>query len=75
MAFKFEVEKEIAPLQEKRTSDGFRLELNLVSFNDKKGKYDIRSWNENHEEMKKGIQLSKDEIVALKDALNKLNLE
>ena len=72
MAFKAEIEKEIAHLQEERKADGMRLELNMVSFNERKAKYDIRAWDENHERMGKGIQMSKKEIGKLKEALNKI---
>ena len=72
MAFKSEIEKEIAPLQDERKADGMRLELNIVSFNERKAKYDIRAWDENHEKMGKGIQMTKEEIIKLKEVLNKL---
>ena len=65
----FEIEKEIAVLSE-RTKDGFQKELNLVSWNGRKAKYDIRSWDEHHEKMQKGITLSEEEIKNLKEALN-----
>ena len=74
MAFKFEVEKHLAPLQDEYSSDGFRLELNLVSFNDRKAKYDIRPWDEHHENMKKGISLTKEQAAKLRDALNAADL-
>ena len=47
-------------------------ELNLVSFNGAKPKYDIRSWTraDGEEKMFKGITLTKEEAAALKVALN-----
>jgi hypothetical protein len=71
MAFKYDIEREIAPLAAERTSDGFLLELNLVSFNERRAKYDIRQWDSTHEQMRKGVSLSKEEALALRDALNK----
>ena len=73
--FKFEVEKELGVIQEDRNSKGMRLELNLVSFNDRKPKYDIRPWDVKHEMMGKGVSLSKAEVVKLKEILNGLDLD
>ena len=69
---RFEIEKELGILSE--SSGGWTKELNLVSWNDREAKYDIRDWAEDHESMRKGITLSKDEIVALRNILNKLEL-
>lgn len=49
-------------------TSGWTKELNLVSWNGKAAKYDIRDWDENHEKMSRGITLTEDEmntIVAL----------
>lgn len=45
-------------------------ELNLVSWNDREPKYDLRDWSEDQEKMEKGITLSKDEITKLNEILN-----
>lgn len=37
-------------------------ELNLISWNGKMPKYDLRSWTENHEQMTKGITLTKEQM-------------
>ena len=74
MAFTFEIEKHIANLREERTADGFMTELNLVSFNNRKAKYDIRAWDEKHEVMRKGVSLSDEEVKALKEALNSMDI-
>lgn len=65
---KFEIVKEIGVLSE--TSKGWKTELNLVSWNDREPKYDLRTWSENHEKIGKGITLSKDEIAKLKELLD-----
>lgn len=44
-------------------------ELNLVSWNGREAKLDIRSWNPAHDRMGKGIALNRDEAVQLRDAL------
>lgn len=67
MAFKFEITQHIAVLGEGR--NGGTKELNLVSWNDRQPKYDIRDWDENHEKMGKGITMSKEEFSALVDSL------
>ncbi len=54
---------------------GWSKELNLVSWNDREPKFDIREWAPDHEKMGKGVTLSKEEAVALRDALNKANLD
>lgn len=67
---KFEIEQNIACLSEEK--GGWTKELNLVSWNGKEAKYDIRSWAEDHQKMGKGITLSKDELMMLKDVLVEL---
>ena len=57
---RFEIEKEIAPLEDYGHS-GFRMELNLVSWNGRDAKYDIRPWNEDHTEMRKGVTLTEEQ--------------
>ena len=54
------------------TDKGWSKELNLVSWNEREPKYDLRDWSENHEKMGKGITLSKDEVDKLKSILNTL---
>ncbi len=65
---KYEVVKHIGVLSE--GSNGWNKELNLVSWNDRPAKYDIRDWDENHEKMTKGITLSEDEMSTLVALMN-----
>ena len=65
--FKFEIVKSIAVLSTDR--NGWTKEINLVSFNDAPPKYDIRSWDPDHQKMGKGISLSRDEMKEMLDAL------
>jgi len=44
-------------------------ELNLIRWNNKWDKYDIRDWSDDHTTMSKGVTLTHDEIIALKYAL------
>ncbi len=64
---KFEIVKELGVIGE--GTNGWRKELNLISWNDGEPKYDIRAWSENHEKMGKGIVLTKDEIKKLKSLI------
>ncbi|OGO88089.1 MAG: hypothetical protein A2Y24_07485, partial [Clostridiales bacterium GWE2_32_10] len=52
-----------------QTSGGWTKELNLVSWNDKPAKYDLRDWSPEHEKMGKGITLSEEEMQELKKVL------
>ena len=65
--FKFEIVKNIAVLSTERS--GWTKEVNLISFNDAPPKYDIRSWDPNHEKMSKGVTLSKEEMKIFLDAM------
>jgi hypothetical protein len=65
---KYEIIEEIGVLSE--TEKGWKKEINLVSWNEREPKYDIRDWSENHEKMGKGITLSKDEAMKLRNILN-----
>ena len=65
--FKFEIVKNIAVLSTERS--GWTKEINLVSFNDAPPKYDIRSWDPDHEKMGEGISLSREEMQTMLDAL------
>jgi hypothetical protein len=60
---KYEIVEEIGVLSE--GSNGWRKELNKISWNDRAPKYDIRDWAPGHEKMGKGITLSDDELKAL----------
>ena len=67
---KFEIKQHIACLSEE--SRGWIKEINLVSWNGNDSKYDIRAWSEDHTRMGKGVTLTKDELIALRDILNEL---
>lgn len=69
---KYEIVEEVEILSE--NPKGWRKEVNLVSWNEREPKYDIREWAPDHERMGKGVTLTKDEMVLLKEALNRLEL-
>lgn len=66
---KYEIIENLGILSE--TDKGWKKELNLVSWNDREPKYDLRDWSENHDRMNKGVTLTREEAQALKDILNK----
>ena len=49
--------------------NGWTRELNLVSWNGGKAKFDLREWSPEHDKMGKGVTLTEEEFQALKDAL------
>ena len=69
---KFEIEKELGKISE--SSKGWTKELNLISWNGKDAKYDLRDWAPEHEKMGKGLTLSVEELKKLRDILNNMDL-
>jgi hypothetical protein len=69
---KFEIVKKIGVLS--KSASGWSKELNLISWNERDPKYDIREWSPDGEKMGKGVTLSKEELVALKELLNKIEV-
>ena len=61
---KFDIQKKFGVLSENQK--GWKKEVNLVSWNDRNPKLDIRDWSEDYKKMGKGITLDKSEIEALK---------
>ncbi|MBP5312438.1 MAG: hypothetical protein IJS71_04970 [Clostridia bacterium] len=66
----YEIVETLAVFTDSDTRGGWAKELNLISWNGNPAKYDIRSWNEDHSRMGKGITLSEDEMKQLKKALD-----
>ena len=64
---KYEITKHIGVLSE--SAKGWRKELNLISWNGRDPKFDIREWSPEREKMSKGVTLSADEVDALKRIL------
>ena len=70
--FKYEITERIAVLS--TNASGWERQLNMISWNGKDPKYDIRDWSPDGSKMSKGISLSHDEMAVLKDILNELEL-
>ena len=65
---KFEITKSIGVLSE--NAKGWTKELNMVSWNEREAKYDLREWNPDHSRMGKGITLTEEDIERLREILN-----
>ena len=66
----FEIVENIGILS--TSAKGWIKELNLVSWNGREPKYDIREWSPEHDKRGKGMTFSKDELEELKGILEKL---
>jgi hypothetical protein len=67
---KYEITKHIGVLSE--STKDWKKELNLVKWNDREPKYDIRDWAPERDKMGKGVTLSAEEINALKRLLDEI---
>ncbi len=71
--FKFDIKKSLGTISE--SAKGWKREVNVMTWNNKKAKVDIREWDEKHEKMGKGITLNKEELKQLKDILNQVDID
>lgn len=62
---KFEIKKTILTLS---NNEEWNKEVNLVSWNGRDFKLDIREWNKSHTKMKKGIVLTNEEMRKILDS-------
>lgn len=69
---KYEILEEVGKISTSKS--GWNRELNLVSWNDREAKFDLRDWSEDHEKMGKGITLTNEELRNLKELLNSIDL-
>lgn len=72
MAIKYDILEEIGIISE--TNTGWKKELNLISWNDRAPKFDLRDWSLDHQKMGKGITLTNEELKLLKELLNNMEL-
>lgn len=59
--FKYIILKEIGIVSVNKNT-GWTKEFNIISWNNKKPKLDIREWGNNHEKIGKGISISLEEL-------------
>ena len=64
---KFEIVRKFGVLSE--SPSGWHKELNIVSWNEREPKVDIRDWDADHSRMGKGVTLTRDESVKLYEYL------
>ncbi len=70
--FKYEVTQQIAVLSQ--NANGWERQLNMVSWNEREPKYDIRDWSPDGGKMSKGISMTAEEMAILKSVLEDLEL-
>ena len=68
-SIKYEIIQTIGVLSQK--ASGWSKELNLISWNDGRPKYDIRDWSPDHKKMREGVSLTKKELAALAELIQK----
>jgi hypothetical protein len=68
----YEIVKRFGELSVSKT--GWSKQLNLIRWNEREAKYDLRDWAPDGEKMGKGVTLTRDELLALRDLLNGLDL-
>lgn len=71
-SFEFEIVEEIGVLSTSKS--GWTKELNLVSWNGRPPKFDIRDWSPDHEKMGKGLTFSNEELTDLKNLLEDMEI-
>ena len=54
------------------TARGWTREVNMISWNGREPKVDIRDWSPEHDKMSKGLTFTKDELVELTKIVEKL---
>lgn len=69
---KFDIKKNLGVIGEGQK--GWRKELNVVSWNEREPKVDIREWDETHKKMTKGMTLNKQEFLKLKEIMNEADV-
>ncbi|MGL4982042.1 MAG: YdbC family protein [Treponemataceae bacterium] len=66
--FSFEIKEHLGVISESK--NGWKMELNLVSWGGRDAKFDIRSWSADHKKMGKGITFTKEELESLNKILS-----
>ena len=68
--FSYEILEEVSVLSE--SARGWRKELNLISWNGRPPKFDLREWAPDHEKMGKGITLTNEEFAELSKTIKSM---
>ena len=64
---RFEIVRKLGLLSESARS--WRKELNVVAWNEREPKLDIREWSEDHSRMGKGVTMTREEVGRLYEYL------
>lgn len=72
-SFSYEITKQLGSFSTSKS--GWTTELNKISWSGRPAKYDIRSWAPEHEKMGKGITLTTEELKALRELLNSIEID
>lgn len=65
---KFNIVQKIGVLS--TSAKGWTKELNVIAWNDKEPKYDLREWSPDHKTMSRGVTLTEEEVERLRELLN-----
>ncbi len=71
--FTFEIKETFGKLPE--NSNGWAKALNKVSWMGREPKYDLREWSPDSSKMNKGVSFTAEELVALRDILNNMDIK
>jgi len=69
----FDIVAKLGVLSE--SNKGWTKELNLISWNGREPKYDLREWSPDGSKMTKGVTMTAKEMRALKEILEGMDLE
>lgn len=70
--FEYEIIEELGVLSTNQS--GWTKELNLISWNGRPPKFDIRDWSPDHEKMGKGLTFSNEELKELQEIIQEMDL-
>ena len=70
--FSYVVLKDFGTIEEPES--GYDTRIKVVAWNGGKPKVDIRKWSKDNTKMAKGISLSVDAVLCLKELLNNINI-
>ncbi|HSG45456.1 MAG TPA: PC4/YdbC family ssDNA-binding protein [Anaerolineales bacterium] len=69
---KYDILQQIGVLS--RSASGWGKELNLISWNDREPKFDLRDWSGDRSKMGKGVTMTTEELLVLRDILNSMEI-
>ena len=67
---KYEITEHLGTISE--TARGWTREVNMISWNGREPKVDVRDWSPEHDKMSKGLTFTKDELQELARIAEKL---